>query len=457
MHTELFSEISKIAKSIKKEKRILVVSHYDADGLSAAGIIFNTLEALGKDFEVKIVKQLYAEEIEEIKADDSFKLFLDFGSGQYPMLRGIKKFAVLDHHLPAQNSERHANPWFFNIDGSTEISGSGLAFFLSRKLVAEDSLAANAIVGAVGDMQDSQGKLIGLNREIAKIAVNANSLAIEKDIRLYGRASRALPYMLCYSTEPILPGLTANPEACIRFIEEQGIELKENGRWRCYLDLTKEEKQRFVSALMMHLSSRGIPEWKLQKLIGEVYSLVKEEKGPLYDAREFATLLNACGRHGKPEIALAVASGDRGNNYKKALNLLSLHRKELREAIEFMLEKGIEERKNFYFFNAGSNINDSIVGIVAGMLYSALLLSNKPIIAVAKNSDEFLKVSARATKEQTMFGLHLGKIMQRICSSIDNAEGGGHDVAAGAKIPAEKLDEFLAKLEEELGNSDNKH
>jgi len=133
MHAELFSEISKIAKSIKKEKRILVVSHYDADGLSAAGIIFNTLEALGKDFEVKIVKQLYAEEIEEIKADDSFKLFLDFGSGQYPMLRGIKKFAVLDHHLPAQNSERHANPWFFNIDGSTEISGSGLAFFLSRK------------------------------------------------------------------------------------------------------------------------------------------------------------------------------------------------------------------------------------------------------------------------------------------------------------------------------------
>jgi len=52
-------------------------------------------------------------------------------------------------------------------------------------------------------------------------------------------------------------------------------------------------------------------------------------------------------------------------------------------------------------------------------------------------------------------GLNIGKALKEIGSEIEGVEGGGHKVAAGARIPAEKIDEFLLilerKFEEQLG------
>ena len=47
------------------------------------------------------------------------------------------------------------NPHLYGIDGATEVSGSGVAYFAAKAVNAENmDLAPIALVGALGDMQD---------------------------------------------------------------------------------------------------------------------------------------------------------------------------------------------------------------------------------------------------------------------------------------------------------------
>jgi len=42
-------------------------------------------------------------------------------------------------------------------------------------------------------------------------------------------------------------------------------------------------------------------------------------------------------------------------------------------------------------------------------------------------------------------GLNLGKILSECCAQVGGA-GGGHNIAAGASIPEEKIDDFLREF-----------
>lgn len=457
-----FSKLEKIASEIKKRDEFVVVYHYDADGCSAGAIVVKALERAGKKVSTICLKQLYKENISEIKAMGKNFLFVDFGSGQLEhLIEGFgKDFFVLDHHQPAHRGEKiiehewHANPILFGMDGGHEISGAGVSFLFATTLNKKNKdLAYLAIVGAMGDMQDFGGAVIGKNMEILKIAEQEKQIEMKIDLRLYGRISRPLISYLMFSSSPILPGLTANQENCIAFLKENEIPLKREGRgeWLSYEDLKEVEKKRLSSALINLLFDAKVPEWKIKELIGEVYTLLNEErKSPLRDAKEFATLLNACGRHAKPEVALAVCLGDRGEEYDKALLLMREHSTALRKGIEFVHEHGIQERKSYYFFDAGTEIQDSLVGIVAGMLYGSFIQENKPIIALARNGDGTVKVSGRGTSYLVRRGLNIGQALKDIEKEIPGVEGGGHRIAAGAKVPEEKLGEFLQKLEEKF-------
>ncbi|MFA6668994.1 MAG: DHH family phosphoesterase, partial [Candidatus Methanomethylophilaceae archaeon] len=69
-----------------------------------------------------------------------------------------------------------------------------------------------------------------------------------------------------------------------------------------------------------------------------------------------------------------------------------------------------------------------------------------PIIAFA-DSDDGVKVSARAEKGMAERGLNLSEIMKK-ASSMVGGFGGGHNVAAGATIPGDKKEEFLEIVED---------
>ncbi len=66
------------------------------------------------------------------------------------------------------------NPHLYGIDGATDVSGSGVAYFAAKALnPANVDLAPIALVGALGDMQDKyeQRSLKGLNEIIVNDAV----------------------------------------------------------------------------------------------------------------------------------------------------------------------------------------------------------------------------------------------------------------------------------------------
>ncbi|HIE33954.1 MAG TPA: DHH family phosphoesterase [Candidatus Altiarchaeales archaeon] len=443
-----WKNIRKISKKLAEEDNVLVVSHHDADGITACAIIVNLFKKLGKDVDFKIIRQLDSITIDEVNGSGRTLIFTDMGSGQISLLRsrGIDKFYILDHHPPETDYENQVNPHFYGYDGGIDISGAGVTYLVAKSLDNED-MGHLAIIGAVGDMQDSDGKLHSLNRIIMYDGVKNKQVKVKNDLRLFGRQSRPLPHMLAYSSDPFLPGLTGNLDACIQFIQSLGISLKkDDNSWKTYINLTFEERKKLTTALYIHLLDCNIPEFIIQSMIGEVYTLLNEKKGTeLRDAKEFSTLLNACGRQNESEIGVHVCLGDRERYLDKARDILQRHRQMLRNGIELLSKKGIEELPNLYFFDANNEIDENIIGVIAGMAYGAQIVPpDKPILAFAedKNDSKFVKVSARANWSLVRRGIHLGEAM-RICSSKFGGEGGGHDIAAGARVPKDKKDEFL--------------
>jgi len=467
----------KAADWIAERDDFHVIGHFDADGLTSIGIIGQTLFRLGKKFESKAIKQLYADELDGIEKQNI--IFLDLGSGQINTIREKlkgKNILILDHHTPEEtgsaktgNSESGSskdesesiksepeseilefNPHMFGIDGGTEISGAGMSFFVASRFGFND-LSALAIVGAAGDMQDySHARLVGKNREILDIAKKEEVLEYKNDLRLYGRMSRPILQMLVYSTDPVLPNLTADEKNSLYFLEKLCIPLKtRDGEWRTYSGLEPSEKKALVSALINHCIANNLSRYKMKFLIGEVYELLLEEPGsPLRDAKEFATILNSCGRNNKPDIGIRLCMGERDQAYKEALLMWAKHKTALRTGIEFIQATGIQEKKNYLLIDGKDRISESIIGIIAGMLYSSNNIPhNKPIFALACDGSEKLKISARGNRDLVFKGLDLSAAMKTACEKVDG-EGGGHKIAAGAKINAAKKDEFFKVIDE---------
>jgi len=180
-----------------------------------------------------------------------------------------------------------------------------------------------------------------------------------------------------------------------------------------------------------------------ERLVGEVYTLPGFPVGSeLRDAKEFATLLNSCGRYDDAETGLRICLGD-SSAIKDASSNRNEHRRQISSALSYIKQNRlIVERRWLQYFNAGSEIRETIVGIAAGMLLgNDGVRKDLPIIAFAK-ADDGIKVSARADRLLANRNLDLSEVMKK-ASELVGGYGGGHNIAAGATIPEGKEDEFL--------------
>jgi len=439
-----------------------VITHNDADGITAGAIAHRSLLREGYPAQTRVVKQLNEDIIAELAKEDArLVIFTDMGSGQ---LSEIKKHLldksfviVIDHHEPEELEHEnlaHLNPHFHGIDGAREVSGSGMSYLFFKAINKKNAdLSSLAVVGALGDIQDAAGKLIGPNSEILKNGTKAGVLKVEKDLRLFGRQTRPLYKALEYTTEPFIPGLSGSESSCIQFLKDLDIPVKKGGDFVMLADLDPDERQRLVTALILKMIEHQIPPKVAEGIVGEVYTLIKEEKRtPLRDAREFATILNACGKNKNQSIGLAICLGERGEMYRRALNLLKEHKTYLSSCYGWISENvdKIKEKDALYHFHAGDEVNENVLGTVASMvLNSRILKSVKPVIAFAHTEDGDIKVSSRGNKELIERGLNLGKAMSYASEKIDG-KGGGHDIAAGAKIKIGEEEEFLQYVEEKI-------
>ncbi|MCL1984747.1 MAG: DHH family phosphoesterase [Methanomassiliicoccaceae archaeon] len=461
-YSGLERDAAKAASVIKKGKDVLVVGHIDADGISAAAIASKTLERLGIPYDTLFLKKLDEASIASINASSASLVWIvDLGSG-YLSLITRNNVVVSDHHVPdpdwmiGQTSLFdfsglvHVNPHCHGMDGSGEISGAGVTYIISKEIDPKNTdLAYLAVVGAVGDIQDQAGsRFVGYNRKILSDAVDNGDVEIVGDLRLFGRETRPLIQFLQYCNDPVLPGLTSNNAECSKFFSDLRIELKKNGSWRAWNNLDDNEKDEIKIALIERLERSGSPA---ERLMGEVYTLPKFERGSeLRDAKEFATLLNSCGRYDDAATGLRICLG-----HKDALNDAAKNRAEHKKQLSIaigLIKQGnmVRIRKHVQYFHARNEIRDTIVGIAAGMILGSDGVRNDlPMIAFA-NTDDGIKVSARADKGLITKGLDLSVAVKTAAEAV-GGYGGGHNIAAGATIPEGKEYDFLGLVEKIIG------
>jgi RecJ-like exonuclease len=455
---ELAARAEACAERLLDAEEVLVVSHIDADGLTSAAIATRALRRVDLPVETAFSDQLDDEEVARVAATGyDTVLFTDFGSGQLEAIRehedrGAFTPVIADHHQPAEmDTEYHLNPLLEGIDGASELSGAGAAYVLARALGENGTgetdmrdLAGLAVVGAVGDMQASGGELVGANTNIAGEGVESGVLATGKDLTLYGKQTRPLPKLLEYASDLDVPGISNDEAGAVSFLDGLGLDLKREGSWRTWADLDPEERRTLVSALIKRAVNRGVPADRIDGLVGTAYELTAEPEGTeLRDASEFSTLLNATARYDRPDVGLGVCLGNRDGALDRARRLLSNHRRNLSEGLNLVRKRGVTREEHIQWFDAGGEIRETIVGIVAGMAVGVEGVdADRPIVAFAEKDDGDLKVSSRGTPTLVRRGLDLSVVMSEGAASVEG-EGGGHDVAAGATIPGGTRRAFL--------------
>lgn len=454
----LIADLNKAATAVRNAKTVLVITHIDADGISSGGIASITLDRLGKEYRIDFEKKITEETIAKINSSSEDIVWIcDLGSAYLSEFKrsGI---VVTDHHIPDpkwRNKQtfiddfhdiHHLNPQTYGVSGSYEICGAGMTYLLSRTIdPANTDLAYLAVVGAIGDIQDNrESKLVSYNRIILKEAERAGDVIIEEDIRLFGRDYRPLVQFLQYSNEPPIPGISDDLAGIMSLFSELSIPLKKNGENRTWSDLDDDER----SALTERLMSLVNDDDQKRKLYGEVYFLSRyDHHTGLRDAKEFATVLNSCGRYDDAVTGLRICLGDL-TALEDAERNRTDHRRNISAALGYIKENHLlRERRFVQYFDAGPEIRETVVGIVAGILLnSGDARKELPIFAFAE-ADDGVKVSARATRALTDRGLDLSFIM-KTASEMVGGYGGGHRVAAGATIPNGKEEEFLDIVED---------
>jgi single-stranded-DNA-specific exonuclease len=434
--------------------KIRLIGQYDADGISATAVAHRMLERLEKDFEYEILKQLYEEDVERIaEEDEGLLLFVDIGSGQSNFIKEHileetdKEVIISDHHEPALTGGEsegldnliHLNPHFLGHDGGEAISAAGMTYLLSQA-VDEDNedLIQFALIGATGDVQKQEGDFMGLNQDLAEEALENGYIEKRQGLDLYGRTTKSLQKSLMYTTDPHLEGVSNDESGAVQLVKSAGLDVRENGDFRTLADLSEEEEKKLIHTMI----KRGFP---VQQLLNDIYTL-----GNGYEIDEFSTIINACGRLGEPKKGVKILlendlelaeriSKKYGRRISSALGYVDKNRDN--EEVVYEKEIGVIDGKD--------EISDDFIGTVTTITMSNGHFDAPVVMGIAEAEKDKMKVSSRATKEVVEAGLNLGEIVGEICEEVDG-EGGGHNIAAGAKIPENEKEAFIDKLDTKI-------
>jgi RecJ-like exonuclease len=439
----------KIVEAAEVRKRIIILGHIDADGISSASLIAQAIRCLAAGYSIRICNELTTSLLETLR-DDDYDLYVlcELGGGMVKMLESYlgSKWVLIDHHqVPAEELAHTSilNAWCYGFDGGVEACASTLAYFVAS--VIDHSLRRFSwlpVVAALADKQDQGDRrsMIGLNKVVLQAAKDAGVVSDSIDLLFYGRETRAVHEALAATTTPYIQGLSGNREACFKALSSAGISLRKDDHWRTLSELTKEEKQKIVDTLLPYVGGRGVDE-----LIGYVYTLVKEDEfSPLRDAREFGTVLNACGRMGKGGLGVGLCLGDRGYSLIEAEKVLAEYRQTLNRSVRLLTEDEARliKHKLFNLIVAEDIVSAEMLGSISSILSGIPRFSDKPLFLTTKTKEGNLRISARVGASysgEVNIGFTLRKLAEKV-----NGQGGGHKAAGGANLtymePAKLVD-----------------
>ena len=422
-------------QSTGRNTRFRVVSHYDADGITAAAVICKALYREGFDFHVTLMRNPFTQGIERIKEEgNTHIIFTDMGSGQLAMIKDIQaEILIIDHHqLKQEKPPDHIfqiNANQCRINGNSEACGASLAYAVAYALNKENiDLSRYALAGATGDKQYIGG-FKGFNKTLVEQAIKHNVVSEHIGLKL---SQPTISEGLYYSVEPYYKGLSGDYTAIEHLLKR----LKIPGD-TSYTHLPKDQQKQLHSALMLHLIQQGCESNILDTVIRTRYS----SNQTYGEMEQFADLLDACGKGGYRDLGLSLCLGD-DNSYTQAKNHEQKFKKTLLAALQEMDHNGVQETSSYRYFYTEET---SLGGVIGGIATNFILDKEKPLLSIAKKADE-LHISCRGNHYLVQKGLDLGGAMNRVAATLQG-HGGGHAIAAGATIPTEKEDQFIKEVE----------
>tara|TARA_B100001971_G_scaffold191460_1_gene194981 strand:- start:389 stop:1810 length:1422 start_codon:yes stop_codon:yes gene_type:complete len=452
----------RIINIINEKKTILIIGHFDADGIASASVMGKAIQRKKGNYIIRIYSEMNHEILKEIKKGEyDFHIFCELGAGLATEIENILKgkWIILDHHqIPSKEKKMKQvfNAWQFNYDGSKEISAAGMAYFIAKKIDDNNTdISWLPVIAMIADRQDQGEKrsVLSLNRMILDDAVKSGLVKVRRDILLYGRETKPVYAALASMTTPFIPGLSGNRDACLATLSSTGLEMKQNGRWRTLADLDEDEKKKVIESIIPYLTQVDTANEAVDSLIGDVYTLEKEDEySSLRDVREFGTLLNACGRMKHAGVGVSICLGDRSESLYESEQILKEYRKTLSRLIQMVLEDDarIAEKHAFNMVIGDGIVDEDMVGSLASVLSGVARFETK-VLLVRTTTVGHYKISLRRPP-QVDYSINLGIIVKELADQY-GGNGGGHEAAAGCKIPTSQLKVFLRILNKRLQNN----
>ncbi len=437
----LKEKFERAADILRSHDKFRVITHYDADGISAGAVLSRALIKAQKGFHVSFVHS-FPDEIQEGLP----LIFSDVGNSELGNIAEVDEpVIVIDHHKVDEDVEEgredhvFINPHDHGIDGAQEISGGSLAFILA--LTFDEKNWTKVIFGMAGAAADKQniGGFKGLNKKIVEGAEEKGALKKHIDLYIDGNGVKDALMNAC---DPYFPGISGREREIDHIVGKLNIDHEAPVD-----EISKGKKRKLNSLLALSLIERDIPS----HVIGNI-------RGPRYTSSSFDLdmdilykLLNSCSRSNNPGLGLSLCLGEE-DSLERAKEIRKGYRKEMITKLHQLEDEGIEEKENIqYFFEEKKERKGELAGL--GMLY--IFDQSKPAFGITRiDEDERADISARATKQLVEKGLDLGRSCNKIAGRLDG-RGGGHDIAAGAMVPLENLEKFLDKMDEEVGGHKN--
>src|SRR5579875_685033 len=443
----------KISPSSSNKENILLAVHHDAHGLASATILCDYIQRKGGHCQIRTTSEPSPKFLDKL-ASSHFDLvvFVDICAGLSGEI-GKKfgdKWLVIDHHEIPENEmdeEKVLNPWQFDLDGNSQISSSGLAYFICEKLRVP-STSFLAILGALGDRQDNGPRrtLTGLNSKILdEDSDSFKAIDSRIDLLFWCREARPVHESIANTVTSYIPGLTGNKDACLASLRSAGIEIRTNNRWKTVAGFNEEEKKQLLECIVPHLSGTTNT---VEDLVGTAYTYRSlDEHSMMRDTRDAAALLNACGRMGKPGLGIALCLGFDNGFGNGVEQVFTEYRTELIRSVQYLMssEDRIHEKNEYLLVIGDGVVSERMTGAVCQLMSNYSRVKNKVVILRTTTVDGDVKVSVRSGRE--VGDRDLGRAMMEVARAT-NGVGGGLRNSAGARFSIVRQQEFQAMVDE---------
>ncbi|HZY92930.1 MAG TPA: DHH family phosphoesterase [Thermoplasmata archaeon] len=414
-----------------------LIYHYDGDGIASASSAMRALLRLGYGVQatplVGVERSRMADLLRGFPGPtlivDTGATWLDLYAEQpHPVI-------VLDHHqypgvpqppeLPPHVA--FVNPLDWGVDGMSELCAATLTWLYTIFLDPKNwDNAPWGLSGAIADRQH-QGGFRGLNARLLKEATDRSLVVPRRSLGLFGAS---VGEGVTRSIDPYFRGLSSRPGDTESFLRMMAVDPK-----KPITSLEPEEEKRLASSLLERLAAQGTRPEFCEMLTQELLWLPSLG----LSATELSNYQNAAGRIGEPGVGIALALGD-PKALARAREAEESWREGILKGLRRIEDEGVHTLAALQWFESPEA---ALAGTQAGFAMNYLLDPRRPVFACSK-VERLLRVSARGTLHLVDQGLDLAAACRLSAAAVEG-EGGGHKVAAGASLPADRWEPFLAE------------